>query len=264
MKKITLLIFMGLTLSACDDERATYETRSLEPTARQQLFTHEEGDMPGIDALCGVNPSGLLGQEYPGLVEPTSAVVGYESTDLPKSVRPRCRVDVNIEHHAWLVFDLSEITRDGQSRQLYKATLSGEEHPDSENFNCQANYPFISWVNFVSPGSSLTMNADTPHQGIGAPSTTVDGDRLTFRERQEQLSAAGQYTQGRHGTAPNFVYNLSDQEVARLAETFTSDSWISPDPYHATLVGVENPATERDSHCLAQLENLKLTLIFRN
>ncbi|MGD8712535.1 MAG: hypothetical protein PVG50_06805 [Thiohalophilus sp.] len=233
----------------------------MEPTARQELFTREEGEMPGI--ACGVNDSGIPGQEYPGLVEPTSAVVGYESTDLPKNVRPRCRVDVNIEHHAWLVFDLSEITRDGQSRHLVKATLSGEEHPDSDNANCQANQPFISWVNFVPPSSALTMNDDTPHRGIEAPSTTVDGTRLTFRERQEQLSAAGNYTQGRHGSAPNFVYTLSDQEVARLAETFASETWVSPDPYHATLVGVENPSPESDHHCLARLDNLKLTLIFR-
>ena len=258
-----LFLITAMILTACHHPSRSYEVRYLEPTARQQLYMREEGDMAGIDALCGVNVSGLPGQDYPGLTEPTSAVGGYESTDLPKSARPRCRVDVNVEHHAWLLFDLSEITRDGQPRTLIKATLSGEAHPDSDNAICQADTPFIAWVNFAPPSVAVpTMDEGMPHSGIEAPTVIIDDERLSFREYHEQLSAAGEFTQGRHGSAPNFVYTLSDREVGRLAETFATGDWISPDPYHGVLVSVENPAPGRDSYCLEGLENLKLTLVF--
>jgi hypothetical protein len=258
-----LLLIPALILTACHHPSRSYEVRYLEPTARQQLYTREEGDMAGLDALCGFNDSGLPGQEYPGLIETTSAVVGYESTDLPKSARPRCRVDVNVEHHAWLLFDLSEVTRDGRPRTLVQATLSGEELPGSDNANCRANYHFIAWVNFAPPSVAVpAMDEGTPHSGIGAPTATIDDEHLSFREYHERLSAAREFTRGRHGTAPNFVYTLSDREVGRLAETFATEEWNSPDPYHAVLVSMENPAPGRDSYCLAGLENLKLTLIF--
>lgn len=258
-----LLLMAALILAACHHPSRSYEVRYLEPTARQQLYMREEGDMAGLDLLCGVNASGLSGQEYPGLTEPTSAVVGYESTDLPKNARPRCRVDVNVEHHGWLLFDLSEITRDGEPRTLIKATLSGEAHPDSDNTNCQADTPFIALVNFAPPSVAVpAMDEGTPHSGIEAPTAIIDDEHLSFREYHERLSAAREFTQGRHGSAPNFVYTLSDREVGRLAETFATEEWISPDPYHAVLVGVGNPAPGRDSYCLAGLENLKLTLIF--
>lgn len=258
-----LLLIPALILTACHHPSRSYEVRYLEPTARQQLYMRHEGDMAGVDMICGVNVSGLPGQEYPGLTEPTSAVVGYESTDLPKSARPRCRVDVNVEHHAWLLFDLSEITRDGQPRTLIKATLSGEARPDSDNTNCQADTPFIAWVNFAPPSVAVpAMDEGTPHSGIEAPTAIIDDEHLSFREYHERLSAAREFTQGRHGSAPNFVYTLSDREVGRLAETFATEEWISPDPYHAVLIGVENPAPGRDSYCLEGLENLKLTLIF--
>lgn len=258
-----LLLIPALILTACHHPSRSYEVRYLEPTARQQLYMRDEGDMAGIDAFCGVNVSGLPGQDYPELTEPSSAVVGYESTDLPKSARPRCRVDVNVEHHAWLLFDLSEITRDGEPRTLIKATLSGEAHPDSDNTSCQADTPFIAWVNFAPPSVAVpAMDEGTPHSGIEAPTAIIDDEHLSFREYHEQLSAAREFTQGRHGSAPNFVYTLSDREVGRLAETFATGDWISPDPYHAVLVSVENPAPGRDSYCLEGLENLKLTLVF--
>lgn len=258
MWKPWLVCFGALLVVGCAPTRPITGTATVEPDARQQLYTVELGDRKGFANLCGVDPTGLS-VAVPGL-EPDSLQVGYQSTDVPKDIRRRCRRDRNQEHHAWLAFDLSGVSP--PPGRLRYATLSGTSELDPDNFNCaeRDGHPFegfLAGIN-VDPQIRVTPSGDAFAQE--APSTVVDGETIDFRSR-ELLLADGD-TSGRVGSPPLFVFTIAESQLnyleRRLRTRIDSDG-----PAVFTFVGAENPDITRDTRCLEQLQDIRLNLIFQ-
>lgn len=253
-------IWLAVLVAGCVPERARYNTVILEHAARQQLYTREYGPLRAILPGCTVDAGGL-NVSFTGLSS-DEAQIGYESTDVPKDARRRCRRDRNIEHHAWLSFDLSDYTRNRGGGPLTQATFSGVSANDARNVNCDVTRrPFLKAINLSPTQLSLDVPSDGRHFAREAPGIRLGGRDVPFRERQTSLGEGD--TGPRRGSAPNFVYALSAREVARLRDRLAAEEETFVFEFDMTLVGPANPDITGDRFCLQRLKDLRLTLAFR-
>ena len=258
MWKSWLVCFGALLVVGCAPARPLTGTATLEPDARQQLYTVEYGDRKAPRNLCAVDTTPLF-VTVPGL-EPDSLQVGYEATDVPKDDRRRCRRDRNLEHHAWLAFDLSDVSP--PPGRLSDATLSGTAVLDPANSNCadRGADPFEGFLAGINVAPQIRVEPRSDDIALEAPPTTVDGESVPFRSRE--LFLADGDTSGRIGSPPLFVFTIAESQLGylerRLRTRIDSDK-----PAVFTFIGADNPDITRDTVCLEQLQDIRLNLIFR-
>lgn len=250
------LLSLALVAAACTPG-LRYDTITLAPEARQQLFLREYGSRRAVGP-CPVDDTGLR-VVFDDLAA-DAAQVGYESTDLPKDSRPRCRRDRNLEHHAWLSFDVTPVAAGGTEGTLRSATLSGVAVLDPSNQNCglTRRSPFGGFLAGINTDTQLDFTVpDTPeHDAREVEPILLDGRPVPFRERQLALGAGD--TGPRTGSAPNFVFAFSPEVVAAWREALARGA----DRLDLTLIGRANPDMTGDRRCLERLTDLRLLLVF--
>lgn len=258
MWKPWLVCFGALLVVGCAPTRPITGTATVEPDARQQLYTEEFGKRKAPRNLCSVDTTPLF-VSVPGL-EPDSLQVGYQATDVPKDDRRRCRRDRNLEHHAWLAFDLSEISP--PPGRLRYATLSGTAEPDPDNMQCadREGHPFGGFLAGINVEPQLSITPRDDDVALEAPSTNVGGESVPFRTRE--LFLADGDTSGRIGSPPLFVFTIAESQLGYL-ESRLRTRINSNEPAIFTFVGAENPDITRDTRCLEQLQDIRLNLIFQ-
>lgn len=254
MRRTIGWVFIAALLAACHP-RPSYQHVSLPPDVRQQLYTYEIGPRSGF-ACPSVDTTPLPYYTFEGLAG-DAAEVGYVSDANAGNVRPRCNRDYNTEFHVLLTFDLSELRRNPPAGELYQVTLSGEERSQSDNSACEITRDSI--LKTVVVGQSPLPSSTTPEPEVAIEVTDNHPEEEdSFREYYESIGADN--TQPRIGSRPNFVYSWTNPYVSALRLALAPGG---ANDYPVLLLGADNGDITRDRHCLADLTNLRLNLVFR-
>lgn len=263
--KISIIgtILSLLALSACGPG-GVRKIVQLEPTGRQQLYVREATQPPGI--LCGVNTSGLAPPVFQDL-SPDAVVVGYESASQPDGERPRCRSNVAIDHHGWLVFGLEPIREQAPS-QLVGAFVSGATRPYGQTINCPAPQSgdhgrFVAGMSLnggvLSGMRPADSASDTAHAALPARPIVVDGRTISFRE--SATDGARDYPWRTSGLPLTLTAEDVAHVVSAIEGRFDTARRFG-DFIPVFFIGAENPSADTRRQCLLQLHDIRLNLIF--
>ncbi|MEH6633493.1 MAG: hypothetical protein V7776_21970 [Halopseudomonas aestusnigri] len=261
--KFYLTVISSILLGSCSLPEVASIT--LEPTVRQQIYTDKKGSRDAIPFGCHSNHTGL-GAPYFEDLELDEAQIGYQSLELPRGVRQRCRFDYAMEHQAVYYFDLQEYTYGNLTTthpdigSLSGALLTADYILDPENENCLASPTTqISGVRTHDFYLSEEPSPGSPHRAIEGPPVDLDGELISFPDINRQRAALDpvNITAG----SGHITIALTDRQVEHI-QAMLDRSTLNL-RLNVLLLGLANPTWRQNHHCISRVQKTRLVLLFR-
>ncbi|WP_419904664.1 hypothetical protein [Kiloniella sp.] len=261
MKKFLIAITL-ISLNGCSLPKVTSFT--IEPTVRQQVYSDKKGSPDAIPFGCQTDHTGLGAPYFEDLAF-DEAHIGYQSLELPRGVRPRCRFDYAMEHQAVYYFNLEDYiytnlaTTHPDTGELTGGLITTDYVFDPENEFCSST-PTTQISGVMTNGFYLSEEPSpgTPHRAIKGPPVDLDGELIPFPEINRQRASLDPaiITAG----SGHINIALTERQIEHVQDMLDRSTLNLR--LNVLFLGPENPNWRQNHHCLSRINNTRLVLFF--